>query len=112
MSSIGFRQIGKRSSLTNLVRSLAAEYQKFTSKQITIETTDFKSIHRTGQDLLKFNELASQSKTKPITTQFYSPYEPDFNHVVLMLNLDQMGRYAIDGSGFSNHGKYAGAGYA
>lgn len=112
MSSIGFRQIGKHSSLTNLVRSLAAEYQKFTSKSITIETTDFKSIHRTGQDLLKFNELASQSKTKPITTQFYSPYEPDFNHVVLMLNLDQMGRYAIDSSGFGNHGKYAGAGYA
>jgi len=112
MSSIGFREIGKRSSLTGLVRSLAAEYQKFAANQITIETTDFKSIHRTGQDLLKFNELASQSKVKPITTQFYAPYEPDFKHVVLMLNLDQMGRYAIDSSGFGNHGKYAGAGYS
>lgn len=112
MSSIGFRQIGKKSNLTSLVRSLAAEYQKFAASQITVETTDFKSVARSTQDLLKFNELASQSKVKPITTQFYSPYEPDFKHVVLMLNLDQMGRYAIDSSGFGNHGKFAGAGYA
>lgn len=112
MSSVGFRQIGKKSSLTGVVRSLAAEYQKFAAKQITIETTDFKTVARSTQDLLKFNELMSQSKVKPITTQFYSPYEPDFKHVVLMLNLDQMGRYAIDSSGFGNHGKYAGAGYS
>lgn len=112
MSSVGFRQIGKQSTLTGLVRSLAAEYQKFAAKQITIETTDFKSIHRTGQDLLKFSELMPQGKVKPSTTQFYAPYEPDFKHVVLMLNLDQMGRYAPDSSGFGHHGKYAGAGYA
>ena len=112
MSSIGFRQIGKASSLTGLVRSLAAEYQKFAARSITIENTDFKTIHRSTQSLLKYNEMALQSKIKPDTTQFYAPYEPDFKNVVLMLNLDQMGRYAIDSSGFGNRGKYAGAGYA
>ena len=39
------------------------------------------------------------------------PFEPDFNHVALMLNLDQLGRYAIDSSGFGNRGKISGAGY-
>lgn len=112
MSSIGFRQIGKASSLTGLVRGLVSEYQKFVSRSITIENTDFRAIHRSTQSLLKYNELALQSKTKPITTQFYAPYEPDFNHVVLMLGLNQMGRYAVDASGFGNRGKYAGAGYA
>jgi len=112
MSSASFRQIGKASSLTTIVRSLAAEYQRFAAKSITIETTDFKSRHRTAQSLLKYNELALQAKKKPITTQFYSPLEPDFKNVVLMLNLDQMGRYAVDSSGWGNRGKIAGAGYA
>lgn len=112
MSSIGFRQIGKASTLTGLVKNLVAEYQKFVAKSITIENTDFKTIHRSTQSLLKYNELAMQAKEKPITTQFYAPYEPDFQHVVLMLGLNQMGRYAIDASGFGNRGKYAGAGYA
>lgn len=95
-----------------MVRALAAEYQKFAAKQITIETTDFKTIHRSTQSLLKYNEMALQSSVKPVTNMFFMPYEPDYNHVVLMLKLDQMGRYAIDSSGFGNHGKYAGAGYA
>ena len=112
MSSVAFRQIGKHSNLTGLVRSLAAEYQKFVARSITIETTDFRAKHRSTQSLLKYNELAIQSSKKPVTTQFYMPYEPDFQNVVLMLNLDQMGRYAIDSSGFGNHGKFAGAGYA
>jgi|SRR5215831_765193 len=112
MSSVGFRQLGKQSTLTSLVRGLAAEYQKFVARQVTIENTDFKAIHRSTQSLLKYNELTLQSKVKPVTTQFYAPYEPDFNHVVLMLPLMQMGRYAIDASGFGNRGKYAGAGYA
>lgn len=111
MSSASFRQIGKNSSLTSIVRSLAAEYQKFAAKSITTETTDFKSKHRTTQSLLKYNELALQAKKKPITTQFYSPLEPDFKNVVLMLGLQQNGRYATDGSGFGNRGKIAGAGY-
>ena len=112
MSSIGFRQIGKHSTLTGLVRSLVAEYQKTVAKSINIENTDFKAIHRSTQSLLKYNEMALQSKTKPKTTQFYAPYEPDFKNVVLMLGLNQMGGYAIDSSGFGNRGKFAGAGYA
>ena len=111
MSSIGFRQIGKQSSLSSLVRSLAAEYQRFAAKQITIETTDFKTIHRASQSLLKYNEMNIQSSQKSITTKFYAPYEPDFKNVVLLLKLDQMGRYAIDSSGFGNRGKIAGSGY-
>lgn len=112
MSSIGFRQLGKQSTLTSLVRGLVSEYQKFAARSVTIESTDFRAIHRTTQSLLKYNELALQSKVKPVTTQFYAPYEPDFKHVVLMLPLMQMGRYAIDASGFGNRGRYAGAGYA
>jgi hypothetical protein len=112
MSSIGFRQIGKSSTLTGLVKSLVAEYQKFVAKSITIETTDFKSLHRSAQSLLKYNEMELMAKDKPVTTQFYAPYEPDFKNVVLMLGLNQMGRYAIDSSGFGNRGRIAGAGYA
>lgn len=112
MSSIGFRQIGKASTLTGLVRGLVSEYQKFVARSITIENTDFKSIHRSTQSLLKYNEMALQSKVKPKTTQFYAPYEPDYKNVVLMLGLSQMGRYAVDSSGFGNRGKYAGAGYS
>ena len=112
MSSVGFRQLGKQSTLTSLVRGLISEYQKFAARSITIENTDFKAIHRSTQSLLKYNELTLQSKVKPVTTQFYAPYEPDFKNVVLMLGLNQMGRYAIDASGFGNRGKYAGAGYA
>ena len=112
MSSIGFRQIGKTSSLTGLVRGLVAEYQKFTAKSVIIENTDFKALHRSAQSLLKYNEMTLQNKVKPVTTQFYAPYEPDYKNVVLMLGLNQMGRYAIDASGFGNRGKYAGAGYA
>ena len=112
MSSIGFRQIGKSSTLTGLVKSLVAEYQKFTAKSITIESTDFKALHRSAQSLLKFNEMELQGKVKPTTTQFYAPYEPDFKSVVLMLGLNQMGRFAIDASGFGNRGRIAGAGYA
>jgi hypothetical protein len=112
MSSIGFRQIGRSSTLTGLVKSLVAEYQKFVAKSITIETTDFKSLHRSAQSLLKYNEMELMAKDKPVTTQFYAPYEPDFKNVVLMLGLSQMGRYAIDSSGFGNRGRIAGAGYA
>ena len=112
MSSIGFRQLGKQSTLTSLVRGLIGEYQKFVARSVTIESTDFRAIHRSTQSLLKYNELAIQSKVKPITTQFYAPYEPDYQHVVLMLPLSQMGRYAVDASGFGNRGRYAGAGYA
>lgn len=112
MSSIGFRQIGKSSTLTGLVKSLVAEYQKFTAKSITIESTDFKALHRSAQSLLKYNEMALQGKVKPTTTQFYAPYEPDFRNVVLMLGLNQMGRFVPDASGFGNRGRYAGAGYA
>lgn len=112
MSSIGFRQIGKSSTLTGLVKGLVAEYQKFVAKSITIENTDFKTLHRSTQSLLKYNEMALMAKEKPVTTQFYAPYEPDFKNVVLMLGLSQMGRYAVDSSGFGNRGKYAGAGYA
>jgi len=112
MSSIGFRQIGKASTLTGLVKGLVAEYQKFVARSITIENTDFKTIHRSTQSLLKYNEMALQGKVKPKTTQFYAPYEPDYSNVVLMLGLNQMGRYAVDSSGFGNRGKYAGAGYS
>ena len=111
MSSIGFRQIAKFTGITSAFKSLLAEYQKFAAKSITIENTDFRTKHRSTQSLLKYNELTIQQKTKPVTTMFYAPYEPDFNNVVLMLALNQMGRYAIDSSGFGNRGKIAGAGY-
>lgn len=111
MSSIGFRQIGKQSSLASTIRSLAAEYQKFAARQITIDTTDFRTIHRSTQSLLKYNEMNIQSHKTLVTKMFYAPYEPDFRYVVLMLKLDQMGRYSPDSSGFGNRGKIAGSAY-
>lgn len=106
MSSTGFNQIRRRTNAQTHINTLIKEFNRFQAEQIQVDNPDFITNNRVTNSRLKYHDNFITHKIKPVTTQFYLPYEPDANHVVILCKMDHNGRYAEDSSGFGNHGRF------
>ena len=93
----------RRSHAQNRITQLVREFQRFTAGQLKIENPDFRTLNKTVSSRMKYSDPFTFSKKKSVYPIFMMPFEPDFNHAVLMLRMDHLGRYSKDASGFGNH---------
>jgi len=106
--STSFRQIRKNSTAQGRFKDLVREFQRSQAQQNPVDNPDFKVKLRTSYSKLIYTDPFVQHKTKPISTAFYMPFEPDGKFLVGMWNLNHNGRYSIDASGKGNHGRWLG----
>lgn len=104
--STSFRQIRKNSTAQGRFKDLVRDFQRFQAGQVTVDNPDFKVKLRTMYSKLVYRDPFFQHKTKPTTTVFYMPFEPDTQYCVGMWNLNHNGRFSIDSSGLGNYGRW------
>ena len=104
--STSFRQIRKNSNAQGRFKDLVRDFQRFQAEQNTVDNPDFKVKLRTAYSKLVYTDPFIQHKTKPVTTAFYMPFEPDYHFLAGMWNMNHNGRYSIDASGKGHHGTW------
>ena len=104
--STSFRQIRKNSTAQGRFKDLVRDFQRFQAQQNVVDNVDFKVKLRTAYSKLVYTDPFIQHKTKPITTAFYMPFEPDGRFLVGMWNMNHNGRYSIDASGKGHVGTW------
>lgn len=104
--STSFRQIRKNSTAQGRFKDLVRDFQRFQAEQITVDNPDFKVKLRTMYSKLVYRDPFFGHKTKPTSTVFYMPFEPDTKFCVGMWNLNHNGRFSIDSSGLGNYGRW------
>jgi hypothetical protein len=104
--STSFRQIRKNSTAQGRFKDLVREFQRSQAQQNPIDNPDFKVKLRTAYSKLVYTDPFIHHKTKPITTVFYTPFEPDGQFLAAMWNLNHNGRFAIDSSGKGHVGTW------
>ena len=104
--STSFRQIRKNSTAQGRFKDLVRDFQRSQAQQNPVDNPDFKVKLRTTYSKLIYTDPFIQHKTKPITTAFYMPFEPDGRFLAGMWNMNHNGRYSIDASGKGHHGTW------
>lgn len=104
--STAFRQIRKNSSAQGRFKDLVRDFQRSQAQQNPVDNPDFKVKLRTAYSKLVYTDPFIDHKTKPITTAFYMPFEPDGKFLAGMWNMNHNGRFSIDASGKGHHGTW------
>lgn len=104
--STSFRQIRKNSTAQGRFKDLVRDFQRFQAQQNTVDNPDFKVKLRTTYSKLVYTDPFIHHKTKPVTTAFYMPFEPDGKFLVAMWNMNHNGRWSVDASGKGYHGTW------
>jgi hypothetical protein len=104
--STSFRQIRKNSTAQGRFKDLVRDFQRSQATQNPVDNPDFKVKLRTAYSKMIYTDPFIHHKTKPITTAFYMPFEPDGKYLAAMWNLNHNGRYAIDSSGKGHIGTW------
>lgn len=104
--STSFRQIRKNSTAQGRFKDLVRDFQRFQAGQVTVDNPDFKVKLRTMYSKLVYKDPFFGHKSKPVSTVFYMPFEPDTKFCVGMWNLNHNGRFSVDSSGLGNYGRW------
>ena len=104
--SISFRQIRKNSTAQGRFKDLVQDYQRSLAESVTVDNPDFRVKMRTMYSKMTYKDPFTTHKTKPVTTVFYLPFEPDAKYNVGLWNLDHNGRFCIDSSGRGHVGRW------
>lgn len=102
--STSFRQIRKNSTAQGRFKDLVRDFQRSQAAQNPVDNPDFKVKLRTAYSKLVYTDPFIHHKTKPITTAFYMPFEPDGKFLAAMWNMNHNGYWSRDSSGKGHHG--------
>lgn len=81
-------------------RKLIEQYSRHRAQQIQVENLDFVPIARTSHSILKYIDNINYYKQYEQQTEYYTPFEPDTDHLVCWLPMGGVDRVVQDVSSF------------